>query len=269
MSDTRSHEDLRGALAAEALGVLDGDGRAELLAHLGACPACRAELAELHETAAALAYAAPPAPLDAERSARIRARLLARAAADTRGAAVIPLLRGAAPARGGWWAAAAAMTLLAGAGGYALTQQGRVDRLSARLAALEAERAALRGEVASRERTLSELADRRVRVIELASSDPRAPSGRMFWNPASGAWTFFAHGLPPVDRDRAYQLWLITPGRKLNAGTFTPGPDGTAVVQTRYDLPTDSLRAVAVTEEPAGGVPAPTGNPVVVGEYSG
>ncbi|MGF7473812.1 hypothetical protein WFJ45_24070, partial [Salmonella enterica subsp. enterica serovar Minnesota] len=47
----------------------------------------------LRHTAASLAYAAPEVPMDAERSARLRARLLARAAADRPDA-----LSGAAPA---------------------------------------------------------------------------------------------------------------------------------------------------------------------------
>jgi anti-sigma-K factor RskA len=276
MNETRSHEELRGALAAEALGALGGPERAEFLAHLAECEGCRAELAELREAAAALAYAAPPASLDPARSERVRARLLARAAADARGAegtdlsarrGTIPV-QVARPRRSGWWATAAAVALLVAAGAYALSLRGRVEELSGRLATLEAERARLRGEVAARERAISDLAGRGVRVIDLAAAGPRAPSGRMFWNPRSGAWTFFAHDLPPVRRDRAYQLWLITPGRKLSAGTFTPGPDGEAVVQAKYDLPADSLRAVAVTEEPVGGVPEPTGPIVILGALS-
>jgi hypothetical protein len=289
MSETRSHEELRGLLAAEALDVLEGAEQAELIAHLATCPPCTEELAGLREAAGALACAVPPAPLDAGRAERIRARLLARAAADPGGAdpeadpgadpgtddlsarrVVAPPPASALPRwSSGWWAAAASVVLLIGAVGYALALRGRVDRLSSRLAALEAQSAELRGELASRERTLSDLAGRGVRVVNLASPGTHAPSGRMFWNPRSGAWTFVAHDLPPIRRGRAYQLWLITPGRKLSAGTFVPGPDGAAVVQTRYDLPSDSLRAVAVTEEPAGGVPEPTGKPVIVGAYSG
>ncbi|MET0928555.1 MAG: zf-HC2 domain-containing protein [Aeromicrobium sp.] len=42
-----SHEQLREALGAYALGQLDDDLRREVQAHLGTCPACRAELAEI------------------------------------------------------------------------------------------------------------------------------------------------------------------------------------------------------------------------------
>lgn len=271
MSPGKPHAELREALAEEALEVLDGAERAELLAHVDGCAECREELAELRAAAGAMAYAAPPASLDPYRSARIRTRLLARAAAApppaTAPVADLAARREARPP-GGWWAAAAAVALLLGAGGYALALRERVERLSGRLTALEAEREDLAGEVAAHERTLAELAGREVRVIDLAAAGPRSPSGRMFWNPGSGTWTFFAHGLPPVDHGRVYQLWLVTPGRKLGAGTFTPGADGMAVVQARFDLPPDSLRAVAVTEEPAGGVPQPTGAPVIAGAHT-
>ena len=39
-----------------------------------------------------------------------------------------------------------------------------------------------------------------------------------------------------------------------------------AVVRATYPLARDSLQAIAVTEEPAGGVPQPTGAMVVAGE---
>jgi anti-sigma-K factor RskA len=67
---------------------------------------------------------------------------------------------------------------------------------------------------------------------------------------------------------REYQLWLVTPGRKISAGTFTAGAGGTAVVQAEYALSPDSLQAVAVTEEPAGGLPQPTGEIILAGALS-
>jgi hypothetical protein len=40
-------------------------------------------------------------------------------------------------------------------------------------------------------------------------------------------------------------------------------------VQATYPLDQNALQAVAVTEEPAGGVPQPTGTPVIVGAVGG
>jgi len=279
MSGTPAHDELRDSLAAEALGALHGPEREALLAHLAGCEECARELAEMRATAGELAFAVPVVALDAERSARVRARLVARAAADARpqeGAPVTPvtpLRQGPAPVSraarsAGWWAAAAAVALLLGAGAYAASLSRRVDALRGRLAAAQTEREALRGELLRRDGTLAELAAPGVRVIDVASPEQRAPSGRMFWNPRNGTWTFFARGLPAVREGREYQLWLVTPTGPLSAGTFRPGPGGSAQVVARYDLPPGSLRAIAVTEEPAGGLPAPTGEVVVSGAFS-
>lgn len=274
-----THDELRDSLAAEALGALHGPERDVLLVHLAECEECARELAGMRATADQLAFAVPTVALDADRSTRLRARLVARAAADARPAGdpqdapVLPLRRepAAAPRRArpaGWWAAAAAVALLLGAGVYAASLGRRVEALRGRLAAVQSEREALRGELVRRDETLTGLAAPGVRVIDVASPERRAPSGRMFWNPRNGTWTFFARDLPPVGDGREYQLWLVTPTGPLSAGTFRPGPGGSAQVSARYDLPADSLRAIAVTEEPAGGVPSPTGEVVVTGAFS-
>jgi hypothetical protein len=52
---------------------------------------------------------------------------------------------------------------------------------------------------------------------------------------------------------RTYQLWLVTPTAKINAGTFMPKPDGEVMMRATYAMAGDSLAAVAVTDEPMGG----------------
>jgi anti-sigma-K factor RskA len=126
----------------------------------------------------------------------------------------------------------------------------------------------LRTELADREQLVSALTGDRVRVVELTAAGARAPYGRMFWDQATDRWTFVAHNLPAPPSGRTYQLWLVTPTAKISAGTFTPRA-GQAVVRARYALARDSLRAVAVTEEPAGGVPQPTGPMIIVGAATG
>ena len=53
--------DVRDAAPEFALGVLDGDARADVVLHLDRCPACRTVVAELAETADAIALLAPEA----------------------------------------------------------------------------------------------------------------------------------------------------------------------------------------------------------------
>jgi anti-sigma-K factor RskA len=283
MSPAMTHDEVRAALAAEALGALDGPEAAEVRAHLETCEACRRELAAYRDAAASLAYAAPPAPLDAERSSRLRARLVARAAADRGDGAtsapaapapvtaetpgVIPITR--APSRrfsGGWLAAAAAVVLLIGVGAWATRLNGRYGDLRERYATLRGERDRLAGAIAGRDSTLASLSGPDVQVIDLASTQRQAPSGRMFWDRATARWTFFAHDLPALRAKRDYQLWLLTPAGPVSAGVFKPTQDGAAVVQATYPLPRDQLTGVAVTEEPEGGLPAPSGTPLILGQ---
>lgn len=311
MTPDSLHEELRAALAAEALGALDGGERAALLAHLDQCPACRAELAELHAAAGVLAYASPAASMDAARSGRVRARLLARAAADRApavtiasgngasdpalgaspsaradvwsakaedaregdGIAVTPIT--AAPSRNRrgsalpWLAAAASLVLMLAAGAWALDLRARVDVLAGEVDGTRRERAELARVLQEREATLAAMSAPAVRVIDMASTGRAEPGGRMFWDRRTDRWTFFAHDLPAVAGGREYQLWLITPGnRKIPSGTFRPGARGDAHVEATFALPADSLQAVAVTEEPAGGLPQPSGPVVIAGAMS-
>ncbi|MCL6640158.1 MAG: anti-sigma factor, partial [Candidatus Rokubacteria bacterium] len=66
--------------------------------------------------------------------------------------------------------------------------------------------------------------------------------------------------LPPPGPGRTYELWTLRGGAPRPAGTFEVGPSGEATVRVAPAGPVD---AFAVTVEPAGGVPAPTG-PVVL-----
>jgi anti-sigma-K factor RskA len=299
MSDGMTHEQAREALEALALDALDASERDAVMAHLATCATCQTELAALENTANELAYAATPLPMPPAQRDRIRARLMARAAAD-RGsrdplAAMVPPLRvepasvptaapvrpdvtpihTAAPGRrsyrpAAWLAMAASLGAIRGVGAYLNASRER-DALrealvSARaangtqLAALDS----LRATVASRDRMLANLTGPQVAVMKLASTGPTAPSGMMFWDQRRDAWTFVAHDVPMPKAGRTYQLWLVTPTAKISAGTFAPTPDGEVMMQATYALPKDSLAAVAVTDEPMGGSPAPTTQPFLV-----
>ena len=316
MSLDMTHEDVRAALALEALDALDGEERRAVHAHLQSCEECRRELAALREASAALAYAAPARPMEPARSGRVRARLLARAAADRGGSAgpvdskdsadgigrmdaarpvvmtgradaadgidrapsvsgdprVVPIERARERRSGpgaGWLAAAASFLLLLGVGAWALSLQGRLGDQSARVAALGEEKEKLEAEVAERDSLLVGMSVPGARVIDLAGTQQqRDPQGRMFWDPATDRWTFFAKNLPALRPGRDYQLWIITPDGPIPSGTFKPQPDGTIAVHMVYALPPDSLRAVAVTEEPEGGLPRPSTTPIILGEAS-
>ena len=109
------------------------------------------------------------------------------------------------------------------------------------------------------------LIGRDVAVMSLTSAGAKAPYARMFWDTARNTWILAAHNMPELRAGRTYQLWLVTKTAKISAGTFSP-TNGEAVVRATYPLARDSLEAIAVTEEPAGGVPQPTGVPIIAGK---
>jgi hypothetical protein len=289
MSDGMTHDTAREALEALALDALDASEREGVMAHVVDCAECQRELAVLDSTASELALAVPPLPMAPAQRDRIKARLLARAGADramaerafadvraetsspARPSDVVALR---APRRGmgaaAWMAMAAGLVAVAGMGGFLRVSRER-DALRGSLQVAQAERGArlaamdsLRTTLEDKDRMIANLTGAQVAVMTLASQSPTSPTGRMFWDQAHDAWTFVAHQVPMPKSGRTYQLWLVTPTAKINAGTFMPKPNGEVMMRATYALPKDSLAAVAVTDEPMGGSPQPTTAPMMV-----
>ena len=104
-----------------------------------------------------------------------------------------------------------------------------------------------------------------VKIVPLLTSSATEPLGRMIWNRTSDDWIMVTYNLRQPKPGMTYQVWLVTDTEKISAGTFHPDPDGKTVMHAHYALARNALRAVAITEEPEGGVPAPTGPMVVAG----
>jgi anti-sigma-K factor RskA len=210
-----------------------------------------------------------------------RARLLARAAADARARGIDPLpaTSQASPAlslsRGrGVPIPVFGVVALALAASVVFAVKLKNDSSADRMAFAAADRAAvqridsLRTLVVARDDLVASLTGAQVRVVGLSAGETKAPRALMFWDKSNDRWTFVAHNLAPLATGRTYQLWLVTASKKISAGTFTVTPAGDAFVRATFALDRNALKAVAVTEEPAGGVPQPTGAMVVVGTAS-
>jgi len=294
MTDGMTHEQAREALEALALDALDASERDAVMAHVATCVICQSELAALENTVGELAYAATPIPMSPAQRDRIRARLMARAAADRAAhdtlAAATPLrvesgrasaradstqLRPYTPPRRAfgpatWMAMAASLVAILGVGAFLKASRER-DEARASLASVQAASGtqvaaldSLRASLRAREQMIANLIGPQVAVMTLTSTMPTAPTARMFWDQQHGAWTFVAHHIPMPKAGRTYQMWLVTPTAKISAGTFMPSRDGEVMMQATYQMPKDSLAAVAVTDEPMGGSAQPTTAPMMV-----
>jgi anti-sigma-K factor RskA len=85
--------------------------------------------------------------------------------------------------------------------------------------------------------------------------------GHVLWNERRKAWLFYAFGMPPAPEGKEYQVWFMTEREgPVSAGLFSP--DRTGVGQVLAAPPSKlfgRINGVAVTLEPAGGLPKPSG----------
>ena len=254
------HDQLGDQAAAYVLGALTPGEQQAFEAHLAWCAICADEVRILAPVTAALAHLAPPA----EPAAAVRARLLNELSKRSPSHVSVHV---------GWLAAAASVLLAVVLGGYAAQLRGRVASLESRLRVATLRAEAGERQMAEVRRTAFD-AQSQVAVLtapDLARIDlagqPVAPTAtaRAFWSRSRGL-VFTASNLPAPPPGRAYQLWVLTAQpAPISAGMMAP--DASGRVNARFDTPLDLPRpvAMAVTLEPEGGVPAPTGDKYLVG----
>ena len=73
---------------------------------------------------------------------------------------------------------------------------------------------------------------------------------------------------PTASRD--YELWIIPPGKApMRSKTFTVDASGTATLIVPVPADIGATATAAITDEPTGGVDAPTGKIQLAGKSSG
>jgi anti-sigma-K factor RskA len=243
-----------------ALGILEGDERAELEAHLArACPKCAPGVSEAKWVVAQLAHAAP----DSQPPAALRNKILdaAKSSPDTARTA-IPFEKPAAkralfPA---WaWAAAAALALVTGYSirqiGIQTTQLAELRR-EMRLAALQSQ--ALQNQLVEGRMVASVMMSPDSMPLKLMPKDKTMPMVHAYLHPHMGV-AITADEMPGMAPERTLQLWIVTKkGQPMSVAIFRPDAQGQIALVAPVTMPINEIAALAVTEEPAGGSPQPT-----------
>jgi anti-sigma-K factor RskA len=240
-------------VAAHALGVLPADDHARVTAFIAADPEARREYDALRPVADLVGLAAE-APPNAERAARMKARLMTSVRA-TPAARPVP----AQPMRAVVWTSA-----LAAAAALVLALLGAVGNVGLRSDLADANR---RANALQQEVTAQRAAARR---DERILADLSAPDAKRYAVVYGAVITRRSHAylafdaLPALPRGRVYQAWTLARGASAVAPsvTFTPNESGTTLVP----LPEDAtgLTAIALSVEPKGGSRAPTTKPAFV-----
>lgn len=144
-----------------------------------------------------------------------------------------------------------------------------VARLSAQLEETRSQLGETRTELASARGEAEMLSAPDSQVTELTGTEvASAARARLIFNETTGEAVLVAAKLPPPPAGKAYQLWYIADNKPMPGPVFTTDTSGRG--QLRERIPPAGRRAAlfAVTLEPAGGVPAPSGEMYLKGPAS-
>jgi anti-sigma-K factor RskA len=234
------HE-LQDAYELYALGVLEGEEKAEIDAHLArGCEECRKGLAEARAMNAALLSFVP----EEYPSARLKRRVMEGIGVRHPG--------------WGWLGALAAALMLIIALWLAVQERERTAQLA------DARRNVLQvsGERDRLTQALQFLSDPQTAPASFGKGPAAPPRGYVFLHPQLGV-LLIASNLPAAGQGKAYEMWVIPKGGAPRpAGLFQS--DGTRAVHI-LNGPIDvaTLGVVAVTVEPEAGSAAPTSQPII------
>jgi hypothetical protein len=248
-------DELRDSYELYTLGIAEDPELSEIRAHLERnCPICVPGVRGARELTALVGATLPAA----EPPTRLRKRVLAIAAGQT-------------GSRWNWspvWAAVAAGAIIA-----AVVFNTRAHRAAAELAQAGAELTRVQSESAAQSRELTRLNEAfailnqpNARQVIFGGGAPQPPRGRVFLDPARGV-LLLASNLPPAPAGKAYEMWIIPKAKGSKpapAGLFQSAADGTALHVLPGPVDVAATGVVAVTLEPAAGVPQPTSTPIIV-----
>jgi anti-sigma-K factor RskA len=249
-----NHEEWLQRAEIYALGALDEEDLAQFESHLAAgCPQCKQRVRETGETLTLLPRSLAPAVP----SPSVKEKLLDRIAAGV--VRPMPVRPRSVSMRWGVGGGALAAGLLIALGWWLYTT-------SVELATLRNQLMTLQASVSSQEELVKFLSDPQARLISLSGLEPSpGAAARLVWNPITRRGFLLTSGLPQNPTDKAYELWAIAGKEPVPAGVFTVDERGHALLTLPPLPPGKSFDKFAVTLEPAGGAPQPTGAMYLLG----
>lgn len=106
----------------------------------------------------------------------------------------------------------------------------------------------------------------KVEIVKLAGMmEDKTASGKLLMNPDTHQALLLVSNVPALAEGKTYQLWIIDGGEPVSMGTFEVDLNGNEMMKIKsMPEPTESSR-FAVTLEPEGGMPHPTGDTYLFG----
>lgn len=195
------------------------------------------------------------------------------------------------PGRPGFAVAAASLALAIGLIFWNIGLLGDRDKYQQQAAAVATERDQLKGQIAQLQPQLAQaqgdlkaaqtqlgqtqaavdlLGQPNTIVKALPGKNNQPAFGQLIANSQQGRGVLFAYNMQPVASDKTYEFWLVDKsGTAIPAGTFNVNDSGKGILNVTMpqNVPISDLAAGAVTIEPAGGLPRPSGEMVIVGNF--
>jgi anti-sigma-K factor RskA len=263
------HHHVREQLTGYALGELSPEARDPVEAHLAGCVECTAEARELSRAVDVIGLSTPPIMPPPSVKTRILSDVESLRRPTSLASASPFSRRGTRRFSLGRLTLAAAMLLVVG--GTLVWSQQRVARVLDERQAAEATAARLTQEAA----TVAAQADLAVAILTASDmrridlqglDESRNATARAYWSGTQGL-LIVADRLPSPPPGRLYQVWLIGAGAPspVSAGLMN-GQSGRGMLIVPPPRPTlGGPVTVAITDEPAGGLSAPSGSKHLLG----
>lgn len=144
-------------------------------------------------------------------------------------------------------------------------QEAELARLRSQGNDQQRELAGLRKTLAQRDEMLTFLRSPNVKVVPLAGVEQAKSAGALLLlDPESKKAFFYGFNLPPLPAGKTYQLWAIA-GKPISTGVFATDAGQKSRLVIRGIPDPASVTKFAVSIEPQGGQPQPTGEIYLVG----
>jgi anti-sigma-K factor RskA len=274
---------------AYALGILEDEAVAQVEAHLETCQHCQALLQQAREVTGLLYLA----PRQARPPAGLKQRILARIAQEDRSgrARQQPLGRPAGQALGVPASASAEAPISAGdqqksdafdptaatpLSGIPPERQGLIGTLRQILPG----RKGTAGDAAQTSQAELPNQQQLQAIMRLLRSPhpaiwelpgtPEAPNARahLLGSPEDDMAVLIVSGLEPLPPERDYQLWFLREGKPVGSAVFDVQANGEGQMLVRAPRQLGHYDLAAITPEPAGGSPGPTGPIIIAGQLT-
>lgn len=247
-----------------ALGVLDGEECKDLRAHISSCPECAGNFAAAQGRVALFALAAPPQ----DPPSGVRENLFAKIRVETPPKEIgsehfAP--RAVRPA-GRWWNSlwVPATAILAVATVLLWINDRRMNN---ELQDMRGTEQMFEQEMHRQRALISLVTAGDTKVVALSSTEKTSSDwARVRYNTRMGM-ICYTGGLPAPPANKEYQMWIVPMvGSPISAGPFMPASFNNGRVCIAKMPGGISCKSFAVTVEPMGGMPQPTGPQVLSGE---